>query len=73
MRLLETTQKYTVDSEIEAKDMIESFRMEASQKGYTMKKAGYERKDKKAKGEIIATCYVITIVQTFSGLWEDIE
>lgn len=71
--LLETTQKFAVDSEIQAKDMIESFRQQANEKGYTIKKASYTRKDKKAKGEIIATKFVVEIVQTFSGIWDDLE
>lgn len=71
--LLETTQKFSVDTEIEAKDMIESFREQADNKGYTIKKASYTRKDKKAKGEIIATKFVVEIIQTFAGIWDDFE
>ena len=70
--LLETTTKYRADSEIAAKDMIEQFRAEASQKGYIVKKAGYEYKNKKAKGEIVAECWVVSITQVFGGLWEDL-
>lgn len=71
--LLETTQKFAVDTEIQAKDMIESFRQQANEKGYTIKKASYTRKDKKAKGEIIATKFVVEIVQMFSGIWDELE
>lgn len=70
--LLETTLKYRVDTEIQAKDIIEEYRNQAQQKGYVIKKASYERKDKKAKGEIIATVFVVTITQVFATLWEDI-
>lgn len=70
--LLETTQKYRADSEIQAKDMIEQFRAEAAQKGYIVKKAGYEYKNKKAKGEIIAEAWVVSITQVYAGLWEDL-
>lgn len=69
--LLETTQKYSVDSEIKAKDMIEAFRAQAEEKGYTVKKAGYEYKVKKAKGEIIDERWVVSVTQVFSALWED--
>lgn len=71
--LLETVSKFKAVTEIEAKDMIEQFRQEASKKGYTLKKAGYEYKTKKSKGEIIAECWVVTISQIFGGLWEDLE
>ena len=43
------------------------------EKGFIIKKASYERKDKKAKGEIIATVFVVTITQVFATLWEDID
>lgn len=67
--LLEVTQKHAVDSENEAKDMIESFRATSKEKGYIIKKAGYERKTKKNKGEK----WVVTIVQTFAGIWDEDE
>lgn len=70
--ILETTTKYRADTEISAKDMIEAFRKEAQEKGYTIKKAGYEYKTKKAKGEIIAEAWVVTITRVFGDLWEDL-
>lgn len=69
--LLETTQKYSVGTEIQAKDMIEAFRAEAEEKGYTVKKAGYEYKVKRAKGEIIDERWVVSVTQTFGTLWEE--
>lgn len=71
--LLETTSKFRAETEVAAKDMIEQFRAEASQKGYIVKKAGYTRKDKKSKGEVIATVFLVEIVQTFAGIWDDLE
>ena len=53
--------------------MIESIRKEAEKKGYFIKKASYERKTKKAKGEVIAECFVVSVTQVFAGLWEDLE
>lgn len=70
--LLETTSKYRADDEVAAKDMIEKFRVEAEEKGYTVKKAGYERKVKKAKGEVIAETFLVSITQVFGDIWEDI-
>lgn len=71
--LLETTNKYVVDSEVKAKNMIEAFRQDADEKGYVIKKAGYEYKTKKAKGEIIAECWVVSATLVFGSLWEEIE
>ena len=71
--LLEVTTKMRVDSEEKAKEVIESYRKEAADKGYVIKKAGYERKEKKAKGEVIAERWVVTVTQTFGALWEDLD
>lgn len=70
--LLETTSKYRTDSEVTAKDLIETFRAQAEKEGYRVKKAGYEYKSKKSKGEIIAEAWVVSITQVFGDLWEEI-
>lgn len=70
--LLETVSKYRADSENQAKEMIEKFREEAAQKGYIVKKAGFEYKTKKSKGEIVAEVWVVTITQVFADVWEDL-
>lgn len=70
--LLETMSKFRADTEVEAKEIIEKFREEAAQKGYIVKKASYERKDKKAKGEVIATAFVVSVTQVFGKLWEEL-
>ena len=67
--LLETTIKLKVNSEDLAKSTIEAYRQDAVEKGYTIKKAGYEYKTKKAKGEIIDEKWVVTITQIFGELW----
>lgn len=70
--LLETVSKYRADSENQAKEMIEKFREEASAKGYIVKKAGFEYKTKKSKGEIIAEAWIVSITQVFGDIWEDL-
>jgi hypothetical protein len=70
--LLETTSKFRANSENEAKEMIEEFRKEAATKGYVVKKAGFEYKTKKAKGEVIAEAWVVSVTQVFGDLWEDL-
>lgn len=67
--LLETTTKLKVNSEDLAKSTIEAYRQDAVEKGYTIKKAGYEYKTKKAKGEIIDEKWVVSITQVFGELW----
>lgn len=70
MTLIETTEKYRAESENEAKEMMEAYRKDASEKGYNIKKAGYEHKTKKAKGEIADECWLVTVIKTFGGIWE---
>ena len=71
MRLLKETIELRADSEIEAKDLIESYRKKASEDGYTIGAAGYTYKTKKSKGEIVDEAWVCKIVQDFSGVWEE--
>lgn len=68
--LLETTSKYRADTEVDAKNMIEKFRAQADEKGYILKKAGYEYKTKKAKGEIIADGFLVSITCVYQEFWE---
>ena len=69
---LEHTIKIKAFSEDEAKSIIESLRADAKTQGYLLKKAGYEYKTKKAKGEIVAEAWVVTATKVFGALWEDI-
>lgn len=39
--------------------------------GFVLKKAGYEYRTKKVKGEIVDEAWVVTIVKTFNGIWEE--
>lgn len=71
MRLLKETIELRADTEFEAKEIIEKYRTEASEKGYTIGAAGYTYKTKKAKGEIIDEAWVCKIVLNFSGVWEE--
>lgn len=67
--LLENTLKYRVSTEAEAINMVENFRANANKEGYVLKKAGYEYKNKKSKGEIVAEAWVVTATQIFNTLW----
>ena len=71
MRLLKETIELRADSELEAKELIEEYRKNATEKGYTIGAVGYTYKTKKAKGEIIDEAWVCKIVLNFSGIWEE--
>ena len=71
MRLLKETIELRADTELEAKEVIENYRKEASEKGYTISAAGYTYKTKKSKGEIVNEAWICKIVMNFSGIWEE--
>lgn len=71
MRLLKETIELRADTEIEAKEIIENYRKNAAEEGYTIGAAGYTYKTKKSKGEIVDEAWVCKIVQNFSGVWEE--
>lgn len=70
MRVLKITEEYRVDSEIEAKEVMEDFRAKAREEGYGLGACGYTHKEKKLKGEIIDEAWVVRVVKIFGGVWE---
>lgn len=61
--LIRTTEFYRVDTENEAKTFIE----EQKRKGnYEVTKYSTERKEKKAKGEVVDAWYRVTLVKDFN-------
>lgn len=71
MLLLKETIELRANSEEEAKQIIEDYRTQATQKGYVIGAAGYTYKTKKSKGEIIDEAWVCKIVQQFAGVWDE--
>lgn len=69
MKKLKETLEIRVNSEIEAKEAMEKFRSEAAEKGYSVGACGYTYKEKKAKGEIIDTAYLVKVVKIYGGIW----
>jgi hypothetical protein len=65
--LMRSIEVHRVNTEPEAKEIIS----EAEKSGY-LTKGGYEVKQKKSKGEVLATVYKVTIQLDFSTDWFDI-
>ncbi len=63
--LIEQTQKYSVETEKEATELIEDFKAKQTIEGYNLSKAGYVRKEIKSKGEIIGETFTVTITKKF--------
>ena len=73
MKVLKVTSEIRAYSEQEAKDYIETFRLSAAEKGYTVAAAGYTYKTKKKKGEVIAEAWVCKCVAEYNPVWEEDE
>lgn len=71
MKLLKQTEEYRADTEEEAKEIMEKFRQDAHDKGYTLGASGYKYKTKKAKGEIVDECFLTTVVKVIGGPWDE--
>ena len=63
--LIEQTQKYLVETEKEATELIEDFKTKQAVEGYNLSKAGYARKEIKSKGEVIGETFTVTITKKF--------
>lgn len=71
MKILKQTEEYRADTEEQAKEIMETFRADAREKGYTLGASGYTYKTKKAKGEIIDEAWVVKIVKVIGGVWDE--
>lgn len=70
MRILKITEEYRVENEEEAKTVMDNFRQESKEKGYSIGKMGYTHKDKKSKGEIIDSGELLHITKVYDSFWE---
>lgn len=68
--LCEVTEKYRIDNETEAKAFIEEQKKDAN---YALKKYSSERKERKAKGEIVDEWMQVILVKTFNDPKEPVE
>lgn len=65
--LIQTTEVYRADTETEAQGVI----TEAKQAGeYTLSKYASEKKEVKAKGEVIDEYYKVTLTKVFTNIKE---
>ena len=63
--LIQTTEVYRADSEIEAQEIIGAAKAAAE---YTLTKYSSEKKEVKAKGEVIDEFYKITLAKIFTDI-----
>lgn len=63
MEIMKQTDEIRVDSYEEAKALIEKFKADAQQDGYDVISSAATLKEKKSKGEVIDSYYIVKIVK----------
>ena len=66
---LTTVETYRAETKEEAEQFIKEEREKGVQNGYDVSQAAYKHYDKKAKGEIIDSCEVVSITKVFADKW----
>lgn len=68
--LVSVVETYRLDSEEEVERFIEESKSKAKEEGYILKSCSYLLKEKKAKGEIIDSAYLVKITKDYNSFWE---
>lgn len=71
MKRLKVTEEYRAYSEQEAIDALNEARAKQNTEGYTLDANGYKYKTKKAKGEIIAEAWIVSITKVYDEIWDE--
>lgn len=64
--MLEEVHKMKVFSEEEAKATIEKYKAKSMEEGYEITKTSYQLKEKKEKGEVIDSWYILQITKRWN-------
>ena len=67
---LTTVETYRAETKEEAEQFIKEERERGVQNGYDVSQAAYKHYDKKAKGEIVDSCEVVSITKVFADKWD---
>lgn len=67
---LTTVETYRAETKEEAEQFIKEEREKGVQNGYDVSQAAYKHYDKKAKGECIDSCEVVSITKVFADKWD---
>lgn len=68
--MLEVTEQYRVDTEEEVTALIEDFKANAIEEGYIPKGYNSSLKEKKSKGEVVDTGYLVKLTKVYNSFWE---
>lgn len=67
---LTTVETYRAETKEEAEQFIREEREKGVQNGYDVSQAAYKHYDKKAKGETVDSCEVVSITKVFADKWD---
>lgn len=68
--LLHETLTFRVDTEEEAKSLIETVKEEGPEAGFVLKGYSSKLKEKKSKGEVIDQGFEVTLKKEYNTFWE---
>ena len=71
MRRLKITEEFKAYTEEEAIQALNDLRANQTKEGYTLGANGYKYKTKKAKGEIIAEAWIVSITKVYDEVWDE--
>ena len=71
MKKLKVTEEFRAYTEEEAIKAITDAREGQAKGGYVLGVNGYKYKTKKAKGQIIAEAWVVTVTKIFDEVWDE--
>lgn len=68
--ILDITEQYRVDTEEEVKEFIEEIKEKGKEEGYIVKSYSSSLKEKKSKGEIVDSGYLLKVTKSINTFWE---
>lgn len=73
--MLRLKEKLTFRCEIEdeAKALIEHYKQDGHTNGYEVNKVSYQYKEKKAKGDVIDSCWQVDLELIYTTIWAGLE
>lgn len=72
VQLVKRTDEYKVDTEKEAQDLIDKTKTEQSSEGFELTNFGSAAKNKKLKGEIIDSWFIVKLTKQFNEIGTEV-
>lgn len=64
---------FRCETEDEAKALIERYKQDGRANGYEVNKVSYQYKEKKAKGDVIDSCWQVDLELVYTTIWAGLE